>query len=107
MTIKLLRERCAYWQKRFQLLDWNIYLQWGSAREMKDLCGTCSWSVEDGIAVIKLNRTMPNQEETVIHELIHIVLQGHLPELPPYDVHLERGINRMAAAFMNSDGSVE
>lgn len=46
-------------------------------------------------------------EETLIHEFLHIVLQGHLAELPAYDPQFEYGINLLSQVLASSHGKVE
>lgn len=99
MTLSELRERTMYWQERLNLREWDISIQWGTPREMEEALGLCLWNVEELSAVIKLRRRGAQQESTLVHELLHITLQGH-EDYSTYDQHLERAINRIAAALI-------
>lgn len=100
MTIKALRSRCAYWAARLNLKEWHISLVWGTPEEMKDLCGCVTWHTEELKATVKLSKKVADKEGTLVHELLHIVLQGHADYDEKYDAHLERAINRIAAGLV-------
>lgn len=99
MQIATLRERCTYWQDRLNLREWEIAVRWGKADAMTECVGFCLWSSEEQAAYITLARTQEDHEGTLIHELLHIVLQGHADYSGKYDIHTERAINKIAAAL--------
>lgn len=103
MTIRKLRQRLAYWQEVLKLTEWTITVKFGTPEEMMDESGhRCHGlnfiSVEELSSQIFLDRG--DGEETLIHELLHVVFDGHRPQDEPYDPLHERAINRTAAAFM-------
>ncbi len=101
MTLPQLKLRLAYWKTRLNLPEWKIALGWGTVKDMEGDLGRCAWNVEELEAIVKLNRRDPQQETTLVHELLHIVIQGHA-DYETYDPHLERAINRIANALMES-----
>jgi Zn-dependent peptidase ImmA (M78 family) len=104
MTISKLRDRAEYWRNRLNLKEWTIRVDWGTKKEMSDAVGTCIWSAEEMAAMVKLKRGEPAHEiePTLVHELLHLVLQGHANYDGNYDIHLERAINKLAAALCES-----
>lgn len=103
MTLPQLRKRTSVWQTRLNLREWTLIVAWGREDEMVGLAGCCQWNAEELHAVIHINRRDPTPEGTLVHELLHILLDGHLEEVPAYDVHRERAINRMTAALLPPD----
>jgi hypothetical protein len=83
------------------LKEWTIGLEWGRKKEMVDCVGCCLWQAEEQVAVIKLRKDHDglSEEETLVHELLHIVLQGHDELGPQYSIPLERAINKIAKAL--------
>lgn len=102
MTLKKARERVGYWKRRFNLQEWSIRVKVRPDAEMPDNLGTVTWFVEDAkpIATMELRETA--EEETLVHELLHLVIQGHAP-YEEYDPHQERAINRIAAVLCNQN----
>lgn len=98
-----LRKRSDYWKERLNLREWSITVQLGTKKEMPDSVGMALWSAEELSAVVKIRRGEKEQEPTLVHELLHILLQGHANYDGVYDVHTERAINRIAAALTTSD----
>jgi Zn-dependent peptidase ImmA (M78 family) len=105
MTISNLRARAEYWRNRLNLKEWDIRVEWGAKKEMADAVGTCIWSAEELCAIVKLKRGEPAHEiePTLVHELLHLVLQGHTNYDGKYDIHLERAINKLAAALCQTE----
>lgn len=100
MTSAQLQSRCDYWKSRLNLKEWRIKIRWATKDEAKTNQGACNWSAEELTAEIYIDRKT-DIESTVIHELIHPVLDGHMPNGDwKYDVHIERAINRLAAALV-------
>lgn len=99
MNLRELKGQLEYWQARLNLREWSITLQWLTPKEAREFHGLCAWSVEDLTATIKLWQRSPKLEATLVHELLHLVLQGHR-EYETYDPTLERAINRISAALM-------
>lgn len=96
MNIKELRAHLTKWQHRLNLADWKISIKWGAAGHQ----GWCSWHPEEQYASIEINRTCGDPVSTLVHELLHIVIEGHQPETREYSVPLERAINKISAALL-------
>lgn len=96
MTLKDLQLRCAFWQGRLNLPEWKISVQWGASPATH---GQCHWKPEEFVATIWLNKYSRGKENILIHELLHIVLQGHGECDGVVDIELERAINRIAEAL--------
>lgn len=97
MTLLDLQEHLAYWQERLNLREWTITARWDRCKEQ----GWCVWSSEELTAEVGIARHGRAKEETLIHELLHLVFEGHGPiHARTYNHHLERAINRTASALM-------
>lgn len=96
MSLKELQLRCAFWQGRLNLPEWRITVQWGAS---KSTHGEVTWKAEEFTATIWINKYSRGKENILIHELLHIVLQGHEECGGPASVELERAINRIAEAL--------
>jgi predicted metal-dependent hydrolase len=99
VTLPKLRERAAYWQDRMNLREWQITVRWMTPKDGKGNVGHCAWATEQLQAEIAIRAREPNQELTLVHELLHLAIQGH-GNYETYDVHVERAINRIAGALM-------
>lgn len=106
MTLRELRKCAARWQEALNLREWKIRVDWGTGDESPEsgpVVGCCQWNAEELQAKIHITRGSVSQEETLVHEMLHIVYQGHLEAVPEeYDVHLERALNRTAAALVQA-----
>jgi len=102
MTIARVREIVAEYRALLDLTDWDIRCRWSRRGELADADGQCRWQPEYRIADVVLRRQQPDSEipHTVVHELLHLRLQGHTLNEAPYDPQLELGINRTAAAIL-------
>ena len=100
MQIAQLRGRARYWQDRLNLKEWKIKVRWGKPEEMADCVGCTWWQAEENIGEISILRSDSTPEATLVHELLHIVLQGHIAYDGVYDVHVERAINKLTDAFL-------
>lgn len=106
MTLSQLTTRCGYWADRLNLREWSIKVQFGSKRSIHrglgfDAYGCIEWDTEALTAAITLQRGCKDQESTLVHELLHLVLEGH-GEVKDHDANTERAINRIAAALVNA-----
>ena len=70
--------------------------------EMDDTDGKCIWSPEYASCEILLNKRQPDTAipHTIVHELVHLALQGHKENHCGYSAMYERGINRIATAIL-------
>lgn len=101
MTLKQLRELKDSWQERLEIPEWTIKLHWAIPSRHKGLSGFCDYQTEYRCANIWIARDEPSKEFFLVHELLHIVLEGHKEEQTPYDVHMERAINRISGALVS------
>jgi hypothetical protein len=64
----------------------------------EDNVGCAWWHAEECVAAIRIAPDLTDEqvEETVIHELLHLVLEGHMAIDGEYDEGYERGLNRIA-----------
>lgn len=101
-TLRHLNRRLDYWLTVLDAPEWRgkIRLHWGRKREMGDAVGLCVWCPEYATADIALLRGSADLEETVVHEVLHVVLEGHREETVEYSPMYERGLNRIAAGLM-------
>ena len=103
MSLKELRREMKSWQKRLGLLNWRIRLGWGVpvdgepepfTHEIGSDCLGLSWfQAESPNAVITLRRDQG--VHTLIHELLHVLLEGHKVYSRKYDAQYERGLNHL------------
>ena len=99
-----LRELLAYtgkWRDQLGLSQWEIEAKWMSAadrRSMPDTNGYCWWSEQHQYAEIRVSKDSEDIEHTVIHELLHLRLEGHevMAEMDNHRTPVEVCINRLA-----------
>lgn len=82
MTIDELRERCAFWQARLRLQDWDINLSVVRQWDVPNAFGTCEAMLSKKIARIKMLDMVDDgdpadfeaydPEVTLVHELLHV-----------------------------------
>ncbi len=109
MTLYQLSERCGYWMARLNLPHWHVKVQWETAAALKrqlgfDALGCVTWDTENEYAVISISRSCEKaeREPTLVHEILHIVWDGHR-EVQPHDLDKERAINRITAALLKEE----
>jgi hypothetical protein len=110
-------ERCAVWQKRLNLQDWNVSVVVSRASELKPkTLGNIHWDSDKKSAVIRVldpadyrmteEAMMKDIEFTVVHELIHLELS---PVLSPFHRdeanrrEEEHAVNHLADALLKLD----
>lgn len=98
-----LRKRADYWRTRLNITEWTITVKWLSAQKTGGDEGKVDFCTEYLTATVYIARKCREKEATLVHELLHIVIEGDKQEELKYDVHLERAINRIAAALTTSD----
>lgn len=105
---KLLDKLCAKWIKIFSLeapLWDNIIWGYKTHEELKGCYAYASWSPEYrecslGFALPQVHEDAGfSLESTVIHEFLHIVLEGHQATASKYSGLYENGLNKLSAAF--------
>lgn len=100
MTIRQIRRLLPFWQDVLNLREWKITIRYGTAEEMSDNVGLNYISVEELESLILLSRHQEDVEETLVHELLHLVYDGHKPQDWRYDAMHERALNRTAKALV-------
>ncbi len=109
-SIRELRKAAGYWRDALGLNEWTLYVFYGKPitgcdpslanGEIADDCeGQAEWHTEETQAFIALRRGKATVE-TVVHELLHIRLEGHRPAPLKYDPLYERALNVLAAALL-------
>jgi hypothetical protein len=93
------------WVKKLCLTEWEIdfvFLPW---EEMEGTVGRCHWQTEYHKATVQIldPATCPGEdvvpydasdiEQTLVHELLHIVIQGRSNIMPKYNANFERALN--------------
>lgn len=108
MTIGELRQELKRIQVLLGLTEWSIRVSWGKPSEHPSYdkgemdagsVGNACWHTEECKAWIYLRRGSENLKETLIHELLHIRLEGHRENPMKYDALYERALNAIAAAI--------
>jgi hypothetical protein len=109
MTQQELDRLTKKWRKKLRLNApaWeSIKFEFKPRDEMKDgdghNVGWCNWMPEERKAWGEIMEEADlvesggrSVEATLVHELLHIVFQGHFDVLPKYDPHFERALNDM------------
>jgi len=104
MTLPQMRNRIPFWQQALKLQDWTITIRWATAKESVECMGLNYFSVEEQESVVAISRkcSPSEREETVVHELLHLLFDGHTPVDPDkYDPLHERALNQTAKALMS------
>ncbi len=99
MRIAELRETCRYWQTELGLTDWRIHLRFPKAGEIsQEYAGHTYWKPEYPEGLIIVDRSAG--AHTIVHELLHIRLEGHRIACKRYDPLYERALNCLAEALL-------
>ncbi len=103
-----LRRDLAFWQAALGLQHWRIDLKRGvpvkgeakpfTAELPDNWVGATWWTVEDPNVVISIRKG--EGTHTLVHELLHLRLEGHRPCPARYNPHYERALNHLADALM-------
>jgi hypothetical protein len=106
-NLNSLKRLGKYWQRKLGLLDWTINFVFDELPENGQ--GSCTWDAHIQEATVRISPTLAiakysdgGIEATLIHELVHIVLQGHQSEEEieePLATIIEISINRLADAL--------
>mgnify|MGYP000901181915 CR=1 FL=1 len=103
MRIKEVRTLLSEWRDRLNLTQWDISVYWAASDIPPDIVGTCWWFTEEEKAEIHIRQTEDaDVEETLVHELIHLSLEGHKEPKHSTDRHYEQGINKLARALVRA-----
>lgn len=101
MTVERFQECGAYWQSRFNLPEWRITFKESEGQDAIDNLGSITWVPEEHTATLSLRIDHPQAEATLVHEMLHLVWQGH-GHYRRYSVPQEAAINRITAALVPS-----
>ena len=112
LSIKEIRKEAAHWQRELGLGDWTIHVNWAKQKAAPDydkwemdtdsVASVC-WHAEESIAWIYLLRGAGSEQETLVHEMLHVRLEGHREAPVPYDLLYERALNAIATALVAND----
>jgi hypothetical protein len=102
-TIHEVRRATRKWQEILCLRDWRFFVKWGKVKDLArvEAVGLCVWTAEERAAEIVLARRQTDLESTLVHEMLHVVLEGHKNYSGRYDVHQERIINGLAQGYLS------
>lgn len=104
MTLTGLKGLCRLWQKRLKILDWTVSVRWGNDGELPEEYGICDYDPRQMIAEVVIRSGVdpkypnPDIEQTLIHELLHVVLHGD-KDYDKEDILQERAINQITEAL--------
>jgi Zn-dependent peptidase ImmA (M78 family) len=105
MRITEARAILAEYQALLDLGEWTIQVRWSHPGELEpDEWAAVRWNTDTATADMYLNRRVKmsasDVRETIVHELLHVTLQGHADHTGTRDPMYERGLNRVAAAIL-------
>jgi hypothetical protein len=103
VTLEELRATCLRWQAILQLRDWRIKVEFGRPEDMAGELGEVVWDAEDATAKIKIAPNQKRPEATLVHELLHVRMEGHAPNDGTHEVGYERNLNHLQRALMGLD----
>ena len=102
------RELTALGRRYMRLMEMDEWIRGTQfrVRKLDGLYGLSEWFVEERCALITVNRGLDPEltETTLIHELLHLVLEGHKPLTAhsKYDPNYELALNRVAKGIWKS-----
>lgn len=100
MTIREARKRADYWKKKLGLDNFKFEIKRVTSKEMAgdEYVGHAYWKPEYQEARIHLRKDA--NEHDLLHEIVHVRMESHLPAPREYDPLYERGINAMVDALI-------
>jgi hypothetical protein len=107
MTSRQLTSLGRSYMRKLGMVEWIPNTKFRFVRNLKDesgceLHGQSTWMAEERQAWIALRPNADDRmlEETTIHELLHILFEGHKPvDNSQYDAGYEFALNRSAKAY--------
>jgi hypothetical protein len=110
MTTRRLQALCETWQGRLNLVEWRIEAKAvpRGTFSQKGRDGEVGWDPDTQKATLYVWRGLSDEvaELTLIHELGHVLFEGH-GEPADYCVHRERALNKLAAALLTGYGPTQ
>lgn len=82
MTLKALRELGRRWQAHLRLADWTIkfdFMTKAHSKEHPEWNGFVVWDDQHHSASIRISKDAQDITHALVHELMHIRLEGHVP----------------------------
>jgi len=100
MKIGELRKAAKYWQEKLNLTEWRIVVRFAKEEEMAgdEYAGHAYWVPEYPEATILLRRG--EGEHTLLHEMLHVRLEGAGLNPRKYNIGYERGINVLVEVLL-------
>lgn len=98
---------CRLWTKRLKLTDWRVRLHIlarGADSNFEKYDGWIDWHQDRREADLTLASDLTGRdlEEIIVHELCHLLISGHLPATPKYNVNEERAVCTLAEVLINA-----
>lgn len=104
MRVRELQKLTDYWANRLGLTNWNITVRFAPESDMdvdgRPALGSNLWHAEMRQSTIKILRRSEEIEHTLIHELLHLVVDAPYGEYRRYDVVRETALNTIATALL-------
>lgn len=114
MTIRTLKKLTKEWAELLQLNGWEITPSFVEKTETEDAYGETTWSTEWKKAVVHMERPEVIEEDGIttfervlVHELLHIALEGHKPPSAEYDASYERALNILSELLVKLKPSLK
>jgi len=95
MTLPEMRDCVKVYQEQLGLQSWNIKIKYLKKNAEND-AGCIYWMTELAAAQILVAKDELDPEHTIVHELLHLLYEGHKFGPNKYDRAYERGLNRTA-----------
>ena len=103
MSQKDLNSLLRYWRKKLGVdSSWKITAKFALTENMQECQGLNHIFPEYQSSEILIDENNTEVEETLVHELLHILFDGDLPIDIEYSVTHERAINKVAALLVQS-----
>ena len=95
------RSLTKFWQSELGLGEWDIRVRWATSGDYgeDEYFGWVLWFTEECTATMILDRRKAD-ERTIVHELLHLRLEGHRAFPFKYDPLYEQGINKLVAFIL-------
>lgn len=107
VKIREARRLAHYWLDILGIPEWKekLVVRWGAKKEMPDVDGLNFIEPEFVESEILLwpRRSDEEIEHTIVHELLHLVVDGHKVPDTKYDPMHERALNRLATTLIALD----
>lgn len=105
MKLQELRAFCKLWAAKLGLAHWRIVIRWMTPEEEEefpDINGFCYWSPDHTHGWVRISKDSEDTKHTIVHELLHLRIEGHAPMTGKKNMPLEVTINALTAALLES-----